>query len=259
MNIPIRMIDLATAISWILLITLSVSAVYSVKDLALNLGKPQMETTSDGKILFSLPIEITNKGYYNIDLFNITTKVLDNNGSTITQGSTLIPTIEKGESLAILHNMTFDISRLLQLSQTYLFNDTELNTLEFISMKLGQLIPVQVSGNLSIPWGAPLYNFKLGEPRYAQLNLTHMQVTVPISFDNHALIDIAGEVQTSMYNVTDQLVGQGQVEIKVAQQSHYEGSVMFCVAVQSATRTGWFELNFHTRLFSYGPMVIPYG
>jgi hypothetical protein len=155
--------------------------------------------------------------------------------------------------------MTFAISRLLQLSQTYLFNDTELNTLEFISMKLGQFIPVQVSGNLSIPWGAPLYNFKLGEPRYAQLNLTHMQVTVPISFDNHALIDIAGEVQTTMYNVADQLVGQGQVEIEAAQQSHYEGSVMFCVAVQSATQTGWFELNFHTRLFSYGPMVIPYG
>jgi len=148
---------------------------------------------------------------------------------------------------------------LLQLSRTYLFNDTELNTFEFISMKLGQFIPVQVSENFSIPWGAPLCNFKLGEPQYAQLNLTYTQVTVPISFDNHALIDIAGEVQTNLYNVVDQLVGQSQVEIKAAQQSHYDGSVIFYVAVQSATRTGWFELNFHTGLFSYGPMVIPYG
>jgi hypothetical protein len=116
-----------------------------------------------------------------------------------------------------------------------------------------------VSGNLSIPWGAPLYNFKLGEPQYAQLNLTYTQVTVPISFENHASIDIAGEIQTNMYNVADQLVGQSQAEIKAAQQSHYDGSVMFYVAVQSVTRTGWFELNFHTQLFSYGPVVIPYG
>lgn len=259
MDIPIKMIDIATIVCWIFLIIFSVSAVYSVKDLAFDLGRPQLGTTSDGKILFSLPLEIANKGYYNIGLFNVTTKILAENGSIIAEGSTLIPTIEKGETVTVLHNMTFDVAHLLQFDQSYLFNDTQLNTVESVSMRLGEFIPVQASGNFSIPWGAPLYNFKLGEPQYTVINFTHMQVVVPISFDNHAVVDIAGEAQISMYNGTDELVGFDRIDIEALQHSHYDGNFRLYAVTSSITRTGWFELRLQMGLFNYGPMVILYG
>jgi hypothetical protein len=259
MDIPIKMIDLATAICWAFLIMFFVSAVYSIKDLKLDFGNLQTGITPDGKIIFSLPVEIANNGYYNIGLFNLTTRVLDENGSTITEGSTLIQSLRIGEKQSILHNMTFDANRLLMQTQEYLFNDTQLNTIESVSMKLGEVIPVHASYNLSIPWGAPLHDFKLGEPQYSVLNYTHMQIAFRLSFDNHAFFDVAGEAQIRMYNSTGQPIGSGQTEVKASQQSQYKNYIALQAAVSSITQTGRFEIEFQTSLFSLGPLVIPYG
>lgn len=253
------MLDRATAVCWVLLIVFSVSAVYSIKDVEFNFGEPQTAATSDGRILFSLPINIANEGYYDVGLFNVTTRVLDQNGFTVTEGSTFISTIRRGEKLSILHNMTLDVNRLLQFSQKYLFNDTQLSATESVSMKLAELIPVQASRNFTIPWGAPLYNFRLGEPQYNMFNLTHTQVSVPLSFDNHALVDVNGEAQTRMFNSANQLIGFGRTETKAAQNSLYDGQIVIYAATSSITRAGRFELEFQTQLFSYGPVVIPYG
>jgi len=259
MDIPIKMIDFATAISWVFLITFFASAIYSIKDLRVDFGDLQEGMTPNGRISFSLPVNLTNNGYYNVGMFNLTTKVLDGNGSEITEGSTVLPAIRIGENLSILHNMTFDASLLLQPSREYLFNDTQLNTVESISMKLGGVIPVSASTNFSIPWGAPLYDLKLGDPLYHTLNQTDVQVTVPLSFDNHAFFDIVGEARIRMYNSANQLIGFGQIEVKVLQHSHYEGGVELRAEVSSNLWTGRFELEFQTSVFSFGPLVIPHG
>jgi hypothetical protein len=259
MNIPIRMIDLATAVCWVLLIILSASAVYSVKDVQFGLGELQTGMTPDGKILFSLPINISNEGYYDIGSFNFTTRILDQNDNQITEGSTLISTVRRGEKLSVFHNMTFDLNSLQQFDQKYLFNDTQLNATESVSMKLGEIIPVQASENFTILWGAPLYNFELGQPQYSMLNSTHMRVTVFLGFDNHAPIDIIGQAQICMFNSANQLIGLGKTEIKAAQRSHYDNYVGLYVETASVARTARLELEFKTPLFSYGPVVIPYG
>jgi hypothetical protein len=258
MDIPIKMIDFATATCWVFLIMFCVSAVYSVKDLGLSIGNPQTGITSDSKILFSFPVEIANNGFYDIGSFNFTTEVLSESGSTITEGSTLIPTIGKGVKLSILHNMTLDINRLLQSDQECLFNDTQLDTVESVGMKIGAIIPVQASGNFSISWGAPFHDFKLGNRQYSELNYTHTQVIVPMGFDNHAFFDVTGEILLQMYDNTGQLIGHGQTLIEAEQHSHYEGHIELAVAT-SITRTGRFELEFQTPLFSSTSKVIPYG
>jgi hypothetical protein len=259
MNASIRMVDFAIAVCWVILIAFSASAVYSVKDLGLDFGEAKIGFTPDGKILYSLQVEIANRGYYNIGLFNITTEVLDENGSIMTEGSTVVPVIPKGEKLSIFHNLTFDPHRLLGLNQERLVNDTWLDAIEVVSMKLAEIIPVQASLNSSIPWGAPLHGFKLGEPRYAVLNYTCTQVSVPISFDNHAFFDVVGETEIRMYSSTNQLMGVGRTKIEAAQHSHYDGLVELGVGVSTMTQTGRFELEFQTSLFSFGPLVIAYG
>jgi len=242
MRIPIRMISMATTFFWIFLIVFLVSAVYSVKDVRFDFGEPQIGLTSDNKMLFSLPITIDNKGYYNIGSFNVTTEILDHEGFMITRASTFIPVIEKSRQVMATHNVTIDVNDLLQNSQDYLFNDTELEMCETVSIKLTEVIPVQASTNLSMPWGAPLYNFMLGENEYAGFNGTHMTATIPISFENHASFDLTGSIQMRMYNSTNILVSEGQTTIETPQNTQYYGQIELNVPIVSITGHGYFEV-----------------
>ncbi|MBX5329222.1 MAG: hypothetical protein QHH18_07805 [Candidatus Bathyarchaeota archaeon] len=259
MQIPIRIIGVATTIFWIFLIIFAITAVYSVKDVSFEFGEPQMNLTEDGEMVFSLPVTITNKGFYNIGFFNVTTKVSDENGHVIAEGSSSTPLIKSGEKVTAIHNMTVNFSDLMQNNQNYLFNDTELKIFTALGMGIAQAIPVQASTNMSIPWGAPLYNFMLGTPEHVAFNSTHARVTVPVSFENHAFFDVTGTMQVKMYNNADLLVSESQTAVDALQHSFYEGYVEFYVPTTRLTHTGYFEVYFLTPVFNYGPLVIPYG
>jgi len=252
------MISIATTFFWIFLIVFLVSAVYSVKDVRFDFGEAQIGLTSDNKILFSLPIAIDNKGYYNIGCFNVTTEILDKEGFMITRASTFIPVIEKSRQAMATHNVTIDVNDLLQNSQDYLFNDTELEVHETVGIKLAEVIPVQASTNLSMPWGAPLYNFTLGKIEYAGFNGTHMTATIPINFENHASFDLTGNIQMRMYNSINILVSEGQTTIEAIQNISYQGDVELNVPITEITENGYFEVYFSTLFFDFGPLVIPY-
>jgi len=232
---------------------------YSVKDVKLDFGEPQMVVTSDNKLLFSLPITIVNRGYYSIGLFNVTTGISDEEGFIIARGSTFIPAIKKDENVTVAHNMTIDVNDLLQSPQKYLFNDTELRIHETLSMSVAEFIPVQASTNISLPWGAPLYGFTLGEIEYTPYNRTHLRAVVPVSFENHAFFDLTGNIQMLMYNSSDLLLNEGQTVIEALQSSAYDGYVELYVPTAGITESGRFEVYFLTPLFNSGPLVIPYG
>lgn len=259
MRIPIRMIGIATTFFWIFLIAFFVSAVYSVKDVHFDFGEPQMDVTSDNKVVFSLPVSIANGGFYNIGSFNISTEISDKEGFTITRGSTFVLVIKKNDVVTITHNMTTDVNDLLQRDKNYLFNDTELKIYEALSMRIADVIPVQASTNFSMPWGAPLHNFTLGKPAYAPYNSTHFRITVPISFENRAFFDLVGNVQIQMYNSADILVGEGQTNIEAHHNSPYHGYLELYVSMVGMSESGHFDVYFLTPLFNYGPLVIPYG
>ena len=259
MRIPIRMISVATIVSWLFLIVFFVSAVYSVKDVQFDFEEPQMDLTSEGKILFSLPITVDNKGYYNIGSFNVTTEISDNEGFLITQGSTFIPVIERGRQIMATHNVTIDINDLLQNSQDYLFNDTELEVHKTVGMKIAEVIPIQASTNSSMPWGAPLYNFTLGKIEYSALNRTHMTTVILISFENHASFDLTGNIQMRMYNSTEILVGEGQTTIDVPQNMLYYGRIELEVPRVGITENGYLEVYFSIPFFTLEkPLVVSY-
>jgi len=259
MRIPIRMIGIATTIFWIFLILFVITAVYSVKDLSFEFGEPQMNLTADNEVVFSLPVTIANRGFYNLGVFNITTEISDYNGLVIAQGSTVVPVVRKGEEVTATHNMTFNVDDLVQSDANYLFNDTELKIFTALGMGIAEVIPIQASTNMSVPWGAPLYNFTLGTLDYTSFNSTHLRVTVPVSFENHAFFDIAGTMQVRMYNNAGSLLSRSQTSIDVPQYSFYNGYVEFYVPTSELTYSGHFEIHFQTSLFDYGWLVIPYG
>ncbi|MEM3696500.1 MAG: hypothetical protein QXQ94_03210 [Candidatus Bathyarchaeia archaeon] len=259
MQIPIRMIGITTTFFWIFLIAFFVSAVYSVKDLRLDFGEPQMNVTTDNKILLTLPLTITNKGFYSLRNFNLTTQISSAENFITARGTTLIPIINKDEEATVTHNVTIDLNALLQRDENFLFNDTELEVFEMVGMVIADLIPIQASTNYFMPWGAPLYNFTLERPQYVAANLTHFLVHLPISFENHAFFDVAGDIKIKMYNNASSSLGEGQISIDVPQQSFFNGFVEFYVSRSEVTNNGYFNVSISTSLFNYENLVIPYG
>jgi hypothetical protein len=221
------------------------------------MGEPQISITLDGELLFSIPITIVNNGYYDLSHFNLTTRILDENDLLIANGSTFVPRIRKGVETIITHNVTMDINDLLEKNQNYLFNDAELKICETVAIRLADVIPVQASTNITLPWGAPLYNFTIKEIVYTPINLTHVGFIIPFSFENHAFFDLIGNIQIHLYNDKDKLLGKGETSIEAPQNSFYEGHME--LQLTEISEKGYFEIYFQTQFFNYGPLVIPYG
>jgi hypothetical protein len=257
------MLGIATFIFWVILVAFIASAAYSIKDLNFGSGEPQFTVTPNHELLFSLPLYIDNRGYYNLKSFNITTIFSDAEGSEISRASTFVPAIPQGQNVTIFHNATLNMDNLLQKGDQYLFNDNNLTASVTAGLNFAELIPAQLSTNITYPWGAPLYNFKLGQPSYDLSDSTHSTVAVPLSFENHATFDFAGSIRIELYDSGNSLLGESQTAFDVSQGSRYNGNLEFSVPLNiaslSAAQSGHFKVFFSTSLFEYGPLVIPYG
>ncbi len=259
MDASIRVIGVASTFLWILLVAFFASAAYSVKDLHLDIKKPQLSLTQEGFVVISIPVKIENGGFYNLCDFNLTTMVADLNGSKITEGSTLIPVVRRGDKIDAFHNLTFSLSSfLLDKGVYYLFNDSHFNVTALISMKLAEVIPVQALSNFSVPWGAPLYNFHVGQPNLEPHNITHLKVYVPLSFENHSPVEVNGEIRLYMHS-DGETVGYGETTVAAPQGALCTCLVLLYVEASRICEEGFLEVYLSTQLFSYGPLVIPYG
>ncbi|MGQ9539036.1 MAG: hypothetical protein ACUVTE_05610 [Candidatus Bathycorpusculaceae bacterium] len=259
MDISIRMIGIASTFFWIILLAFFASAAYYVKDLHLSIGEPILSVASNGDLLVSVSLNIENEGYYDLGAFNLTTKVADVNGSMLAEGCTFLPKVKRGVTVATFHNLTLHFNDLLEEGAYYMFNDANLSLAAIISMNIAEVIPVKASSNFSVPWGAPFYNFQLGEPTFKPFNLTHLEIAVPISFENHAFFDVYGKIRLRMYNSEGSFIGLGETDLEAPQGFLYNGFIVFFVQTAGITRQGFFEVYFSTSLFEYGPLVIPYG
>jgi hypothetical protein len=221
-----------------------------MKDFRVNLGQEQTSTIEDHELLFSFPVSIVNPGLYEIADLNFSKSILDNEGSTIAVGSVYIPVIGQGQTINFTKSVELNVTDLLQTHQFLLTNDTDLITTTGLSMLVAGVIPVQASSNSSMAWGAPLYNLTVGTPQSAVLNATQSVVTVPLSFENHAFFNLTGTVWLRAYGTNDELIGQGQTDIEVAQNSPYNGNLEVQVPL-GAGFIAHLEVLFATDFFSY--------
>jgi hypothetical protein len=257
------MITVATSLLWVVLIIFSVSAIYSLKDIRLDIGRPQTTLAPQNELLVDFPIGIVNNGYYNLNDFNISMEIHDEQKTVMAQGFTFIPVIKKDETLNTTNRMRINLTDILQAHQNLIFNDTELQINDTVSMKTAGLISLKVSSNLTIPWGAPLYNLTFEKPRFTVQvapNFTnYVRVTIPITFENHAFFDLAGTIHISIYDNKNIVTSTGSIFLNAPQQSSYHADLELDVPVTGTASNGYFEIFFSTPFFSYGPLVIPYG
>ena len=259
MRYAARALGWATKILWILIIVFSATAVYSVMNIRMSLGQPQIFPSS-GFIVVSVPLFVNNTGLYDLSELNMTVAVMDYNGSLVSTSATFVPSIPRGSSIETAHNVSMSLDDITSKLLDYLFNDTVFNVDLSAKLNFARAIPFQASMNMTIPWGAPLYNFSIGQISYNYLNLTHQELIIPISFENHSpYFGVDGFMQVKIYNDNDELLGFTVSDLNVPSHSSYNSQVEIVVDVSKITGSGEVRFYFEISGLSFGPVVMPYG
>jgi hypothetical protein len=262
MKISIRMVTIATCLLWAILIVVSATLVYSMKDFRIDFGNLQTSVTNDSNTKLEFPLGIVNSGYFSMQDFNISTEIQDQRQNLLARGSTLVDSIPAGSTANTTLQISADIKDILQNHQDLIFNDSTLQITTDISVKTAELITFKVSSNSTMPWGAPLFNLVFSSPENAAQAASNstdpLLLILPMSFENHAFFNINGTIVANAYNSTNILVGTGNASFSVPQQSKYKGELQFEIS-KDFTQTGHFEILFSTSIFDYGPVVIAYG
>ena len=263
MNVPTRMLGVATSIFWVLLIAFVALAAYSVKDLSIDFGEPEYSITSENELRLALPVYVDNRGYYSLKNLHLSTVFSDMEGYEISRSETIVPILPHGETSTILHNVTLDPFILLERGDQYLFHDNNINISFAAGLNFAELLPVEISANFTFPWGAPFYDFTVDDPSFEIRDFTHVTISAPISFENHAIFDIAGNLRIELYDNQNSLLSESQTVFFVPQNSAYEGNVEFVIPLtmlsSSTVQRGHFDVYFDMGVLQYGPLVIPYG
>jgi len=255
MKPAIRALTIATIILWTFIIAFAATAIYSVMNLGIDFGETQFFPSSKGVVL-SVPFSINNTGYYDISELNVTTRVTDDNGTLLALSETLVPLIASGSSIERAHNTSIDLSDIMAMDYTELFfNDSSFGFDAFVSLNFAYAIPVQMSINMSVPWGAPLSNLSIGEISVPDNNT----VVIPVSFENHSYFDMVGTMQLEVYNDMDEPVASGQTNLNVSSHSGYNEQVEMHLSLgDTLPESGEIHFVFESPMFT-AEQWITYG
>ena len=253
MKIAIRMLSIATIVLWIVILFFSVTAVYSVMNLDINLGEVQMLPSSKG-IIFSLPFSINNNGFYELADLNLTTRVTDPDGTVLDLTETLVPSIPQGTNVTETHTIPIDLDTILSMDHVpLLLNDSSFNVEIFAGLNFARAVPVQLSANITMPWGAPFANFSVGTISVSAHNGTHSEASIPVSFENHAVLDITGTLKLEFYDNLNEKIASGKTAISAAPQQSYSDRILVYARHQNSlqlTESGNVHLIFETPMFT---------
>ncbi len=258
MNVALRALSWAVRFFWIIVLAFAVTGVYSAMQTHIYFGDWTIALEQE-KVILTLPLVFDNEGYYNIADLNITATIADSEKNRISSSSSYLAKILPQENTTIFHNVSFSLNDMTT-QENYLFNDSSFLLYGEIRLDFADLVPFRVETNETIPWGAPLYNFNTGTPRYTPSNATHMRVNVPINFQNHSpYFSVTGTLHVEIFNGRHQQLGANAIFIEVPPNEAYSGEVEMFVNMTMMTRTGQIRVSIETVMFDYGPMVMNYG
>jgi hypothetical protein len=261
MQVPIRVLGIATTVFWALLAVFIVLTAYSIKDLNIDIGEPQIVSITNDQLILSLPLKVDNKGFFSVEELHFSTVFSDVEGEEFSTADSFLPVVQEGEKITFVHNATLSISKLLEKNDQYLFNDNQLKASVTTGFNFAQLLPVQISTEFEFQWGAPFHNFALSKLPNGQ-SLAHSPMVL-MRFENHATFDVVGSIRVELHDSTGSLMCQMQMPVNVTRHSAYFENVQFNIPQKAVSFSiepnSHFEVYFDTGSIEYGPLVIPYA
>jgi hypothetical protein len=258
MNVPLRALSWAIRFFWLITLAFAVTCVYSATLIKVEFGEPT-PILDEANFRVTLPITLDNRGYYSIADLNLTTIIVDNENSSVSEASSLVPEIPRQSLITMLHNVSLDLNSILARAD-YLFNDSDLILHGSISLSYANLIPFGLETSTPIPWGAPLFDLAVGAPEYSSYDAVSLRARLPISFQNHSpYLSVTGTIRVEIFDSGNQLLGEDAVFVDVPSNTVYNGQFETLVNAATVTRGGEIHVYFETEMFDYGPVVISYG
>lgn len=226
-------LSLATKLITAAIIVFLVTGVLSLSLLGLSSlqlritpGNPRTEMTGTvAKII--IPIQISNEGFLAIKSLSIQTTALDKNAETLAEGRIGPIDIPSKDMQEVSVSIAFDLKTLkTETLRRLAFNDETFTVNIQGSLSLEPLISLAISAQTLLPWGAPLSDFKVGEPAFTPYNATAILATLPIGFKNNSpYIAVTGQIVTTLYDEADSLQGVGTLNISAPQGNQYQQSL----------------------------------
>ncbi len=256
MKQAVRALGWAISIFWIMLLLFTITVVYSALLIRPSFGEPSVHN-SNGTFTVSLPLTLYNGGFYDISALNITTRATDYAGSPITKSTTLVQLISGGASGTLRHNMSISLEQAATSDLSHLlFMDSELEVDAHLKLVYARVFSFEISFNTSMPWGAPFANLTLGDIAVTPVNLTHFQVSIPVSFENHSFLEMNGTIDLEIVDNMNNVVSTSSSSFDALPGSSY-GTTVEILMPGSPANIREARLSFQTPYFSYGPMVMP--
>jgi len=220
------------------------------------LGDPKI-TTSDGTLTMSIPFSISNNGLYDISDMNITTIIIAENETVISSSSSFIKIIPKRGLVNATHNVIVSLTDILAKNLTYMvFNDTLLNINMLVKLTYARSIPLKISTNQTMRWGAPIYNLTVEKVSPISAN----EAKVFLNFENHAFFGLNGTITLELFDETNKKIGSSSGDLEVPPGAVYDDAIPVTLTKMPSE---WVKvgLRFDTSLFSISvrPMVIKVG
>jgi hypothetical protein len=242
MKQSIRALGWAVTLSTFILIVFLVFAFYSVFQLfmvqGVRFGEFKMNATED-EVTLSIPVLVENTENFDVNDFQITTIFKDYYGSVISEKSTVILEVPKGQITSTTHNLTLSFHNIFANRTYLLFNDTEFKIDFSIGFKYAYILGFMMSlKNMSMPWGAPLYGLRVISINPVPVNETYFLMELQLEVENHSFLDAGAILNITVYNESGKQVGIGTGGIFVPQGQRLTSSQAFIELTDPASYTG---------------------
>jgi len=181
-----------------------------------------------------VPITISNPGPFEITNVNFKLSVEAEDKVQLLSGSLGPMSIPAGaKNVKATAIFTVDANKIPNATLLRLVSNPENLTVkaEFYT-DMPPFIKILGTASASIPWGPPVYNLKLSEPKMTQYNATSMKIDVDVSFDNLSeWIPISGTGTITIFDSKGNSVGSGQLAIDVSPKGKFNKTLSMLVGI----------------------------
>ncbi|MFB3889219.1 MAG: hypothetical protein ACE14S_06985 [Candidatus Bathyarchaeia archaeon] len=260
MNVAVKALEIVTSIIWVLLIVVVALAAFAVQDLAFEVYKPTASLSQSGSAVFPMRVNVNNLGGSDMKAVTVTAVLYGANDTELAGVSSLANIVPARRNATVLQNLTVTGDALARNDARWLFEDRNCTIGVSVGSTFGQVLPAELSANVSSFWGAPFFNFSLAKPVVAAFNSTHEGVAFSLSFVNHASSTVAGNFTTDLFDQNGVFRGRSQVSFDLERFAPFADNLQFYVpAPTSALEKGYVEFQLSSSFCDYGPWVVPFG
>lgn len=226
LSLAIKLVTVLTIV-FLLAGILSISLLaLSATQMKITLGTPKAEVTETAAKI-TIPIQISNQGFLAIKSLTLQTIILDTNSEKLAEGETGPLDIPTKSEVEVPVSITLDFKAIKpETLRRLAFND-ESFTIEIRGgLSLDPLLSLALSARTMLPWGAPISNLKVGEPTFTPRNVTHILVSVPVSFMNKSpYLAVSGQIVAKLYDEAGISQGTGVLKVDAPKGNQYQRSL----------------------------------